>query len=110
MYSLNFLVAREHNRDLRAAADGARREDDRGTPVGRVTLRYAAAADAPRLRYLAELDSATAPSGAALVAEIDGRIRAALPLDGTQPIADPFHRGAELLALLRMRAAQLGRA
>jgi hypothetical protein len=110
MYSLNFLVAREHNRDLRAAAQRARREDDGGTPVTRVTLRYAAAGDAQRLRHLAELDSAAAPSGPALVAEIDGRIRAALPLDGTQPIADPFHRGAELLALLRMRAAQLSRA
>src|ERR1700722_8302897 len=110
MYSLNFLVAREHHRDLRAAAERSRHEDDGGTPVTRVTLRYAAASDARRLRYLAELDSAAAPSGPALVAEIDGRIRAALPLDATPPIADPFHRGAELLALLRMRAAQLGRA
>lgn len=108
MNSLNFLVAREHNRDLRAAAERARR-DDGWTPVSRVTLRYAAAADAQRLRSLAELDSTAAPSGPALVAEIDGRIRAALPLDGSQPIADPFHRGAELLALLRMRAAQLAR-
>ncbi len=110
MYSLNFLVAREHSRDLRAKAERSRREDDGGTPVTRVTLRYAAASDAQRLRYLAELDSSAPPSGPALVAEIDGRIRAALPLDGTEAIADPFHRGAELLALLRMRAAQLGRA
>ena len=43
---------------------------------------------------LAELDSAVAPTGPALVAEIDGRLRAALPLDGGEPIADPFHRGA----------------
>jgi hypothetical protein len=79
------------------------------TPVSRVTLRYSAAADASRLRHLAELDSATPPSGSALVAEIDGRIRAALPLDGSEPIADPFNRGKELIELLRLRAAQLGR-
>jgi hypothetical protein len=107
---LNFLAAREHNRDLRATADRARLEAGGETPVTRVTLRYAAAADAQRLQYLAELDSAPAPSGPALVAEIDGRIRAALPLDGAAPIADPFHRGAELIELLRMRAAQLARA
>ena len=77
--------------------------------MSRVTLRYAAAADAERLRVLAELDSAVAPTGPALVAEIDGRLRAALPLDGGAPIADPFHRGAELIELLRVRAAQLAR-
>jgi hypothetical protein len=45
----------------------------------------------------------------ALVAEVDGRLRAALPLDGSTPIADPFFRGAELVDLLRLRAAQLAR-
>jgi hypothetical protein len=80
------------------------------TPVTRVTLRYAAAADAERLRLLAELDSGSAPSGPALVAEVDGRLRAALPLDGGAPIADPLHRGAELIELLRLHAAQLRRA
>jgi hypothetical protein len=107
--SLNFFIAREHNRDLRRAAERFRAESN-GTPVTRVTLRYAAAGDAERLRYLAELDSASAPGGPALVAEIDGRIRAALPLDGGTPIADPFHRGSELLDLLRLRAAQLASA
>jgi hypothetical protein len=108
--SLSFLAAREHNRDLHAAAERARRERSAETPVTRVTLRYAAAADSERLRHLAQLDSAVAPSGEALVAEVDGRIWAALPLDGASPISDPFHRGAELIDLLRIRAAQLGRA
>jgi hypothetical protein len=43
-----------------------------------------------------------------LVAEVDGRLRAALPLDGAAPIADRFHRGVELIELLRERASQLG--
>jgi hypothetical protein len=68
------------------------------------------AADAACLRELAHLDSTGAIQGPALVAEIDGRIRAALPLNGGAPIADPFHRGLELVELLRVRAAQLSRA
>ncbi len=108
MYTLNFLAAREHARDLSRAAVRTR-PGSRETPVTRVTLRYAAAADTERLRHLAELDSTAAPSGPALVAEIDGRLRAALPLDGGAPISDPFHCGAELIELLRVRAAQLAR-
>jgi hypothetical protein len=105
--SMNFLLARERNRELREAARRNPLPDTGETPVSRVTLRYAAAADNERLRVLAELDSAVAPAGPALVAEVDGRLRAALPLDGGSPIADPFHRGAELIELLRMRATQL---
>src|SRR5438552_14820923 len=108
MLSLNFLAAREHARDLHRAAERAR-VDVAATPVTRVTLRYSSAADAERLRLLAELDTAEAPSGPALVAEVDGRLRAALPLDGGAPLADPFHRGAELIELLRLRAGQLRR-
>lgn len=104
---LNFLAAREHARELQAQARGAEPGASLDTPVTRVTLRFAAAADADRLRRLAELDSAAPPSGRALVAEIDGRLRAALPLDGGPAISDPFHRGAELVELLRLRALQL---
>jgi hypothetical protein len=107
--NLNFLLAREHNRDLLESAENARRPDAGQTPVTRVTLRHAVAADTERLQHLAELDSGQAPSGPTLVAEVDGRLRAALPLDGSSPIADPFHRGTELIELLRVRAGQLAR-
>lgn len=72
-----------------------------------VTLRLAVPADARRLQTLAQLDSARVPSAAILIAEVDGRLRAALPLDGGAPIADPFRRSADLVELLRTRAAQL---
>jgi hypothetical protein len=107
--NLHFAIGREHRVDLLQAAGRHRQVDGGGSPVTRVTLRYAAAADTDRLRRLAELDRAAPPSGVALVAEVDGRLRAALPLDGSEPIADPFHSGAELLELLRVRAAQLAR-
>jgi hypothetical protein len=103
---LDFVASRERRLNLRhdvrsGCADG------RATPVTRVTLRWASAADQDPLDVLAELDSAEPPSGPTLVAEVDGRLRAALPLDGSAPLADPFHRGAELIELLRLRARQL---
>ena len=81
--------------------------DTGSTPVTRVTLRYASAADSGALQHLAQLDCATAPAGPALVAEIDGRLRAALPLDGGPAIADPRHNGLDCVELLRLRAVQL---
>jgi hypothetical protein len=104
---LNLLLARERIFDLHRAAEQQRQADPARTPVTRVTLRYSSAADRASLRALAQLDSSRPPSGTALVAEVDGRLRAALPLDGSRAIADPFHRGLELVELLRLRAAQL---
>ena len=107
MNRLDLLFARERRRDLRRQAARGQVWRNAQTPITRVTLRYAAEADGGRLADLAELDSAQPPSGPTLVAEIDGRIRAALPLDGGAPIADPFHRGSELVDLLRLRATHL---
>lgn len=61
------------------------------------------------IERLAELDSARTPSGPLLVAAIDGRLLAALPVAGGRAIADPFARTAELVALLELRVAQLNR-
>ena len=79
----------------------------RDQPLSDVILRLAIAADADRLQTLAQLDSARVPAGEVLIAEVDGRLQAALPLDGGAPIADPFRRTANVVALLRVRAAQL---
>jgi hypothetical protein len=106
---LSLLHSRERQSDLRRAAASERNLDPARTPVTRVTLRYSVAADREGLHRLAELDSRRAPSGPALVAEVDGRLRAALPLDGSAAIADPFHRGLELVELLSVRALQLKR-
>jgi hypothetical protein len=67
-------------------------------------------ADAVALSRLAQLDSASPPKPARmLVAQIGGDLRAAVPLDGGRAIADPFHRTAELVAILVERAHQLER-
>jgi hypothetical protein len=76
--------------------------------VESLTIRLVAPSDGAALRRLAELDSAPPPSAAPmLVAEVDGELRAALPLDGGRAIADPFRPTAELVAILAQRARQL---
>jgi hypothetical protein len=73
-----------------------------------LTIRMAVPTDRERLNDLARLDSARLREGVPmLVAEIDGELRAALPLDGGRAIADPFHRTAEIVAMLAQRALQL---
>src|SRR3954449_3968210 len=74
-----------------------------------IIVRSATAADERALSRLAALDSSSPPPGTALVAESEARIIAALPLGSGRPIADPFERSAEALALLRLRAEQLHR-
>jgi hypothetical protein len=72
-----------------------------------VTIRLARPGDTAALHALAALDSSPRPSHPVLLAESGERVRAALSLDDGRAIADPFHPTADLLALLRMRAASL---
>ena len=69
----------------------------------RLVLRRAAAEDELALARLARLDSAPRPSGPMLVAEIDDKILAAVPLGGGRAIADPFAATADLVDLLQAR-------
>ena len=110
--SLHHQFAQSRVDELRRA--GAVRSKQSGDPPGRpvstggsVTLRFGGAIDETALARLAQLDSAVAPAQPVLVAEVGGRLVAALSLvDGTV-IADPFHRTADLVDLLRARAGQL---
>lgn len=69
-----------------------------------VVIRGATTADASALADLAVLDSAAPVSGPALVAEMGGRVVAALATDTGARIADPFVPTASLLDLLELRA------
>ena len=69
-----------------------------------VVIRLATSADVDDLRRLAALDSARALVGTVLVAEADGRIRAAYSMDQRRAIADPFAPSAGLVALLETRS------
>jgi hypothetical protein len=73
----------------------------------RVNIYRAGPDDKLGLGRLAELDSQPPPTEPMLIAAVDGHLRAAVPLRGGPAIADPFHRTAQLVALLELRAAQL---
>lgn len=110
---LHMALAQAKMDDLRRAADAYRLTDRRAQPgqpgpVERsVTLRYSTPADQAPLARLAELDSSTPPAQPALLAEVDGQLRAALALTSGAVVADPFHPTADLVNLLRARARQL---
>jgi hypothetical protein len=72
-----------------------------------VTIRRATAADRVALERLAALDSAPAPVGDVLLAEVDDAAVAAIELAGGATIADPFRPTAELVELLGLHAAGL---
>ena len=69
-----------------------------------LTIRRADLADLAALDRLATLDSATAPTGDVLVAEVAGELWAALEIPSGAVIADPFRPSGELVELLRLHA------
>jgi hypothetical protein len=80
-------------------------------PAGpHVTIRHALPADAEALAVLAELDSSHPPRGAILVAETGGELWAAVSLDDSHVIANPFLPSGELAFRLIERARELRRA
>ena len=72
-----------------------------------IMIRASEAADAGELHRLAALDSVRPIGGPALVAEVNGSILAALPLDGGRAIANPFSETAHLVELLESHASAL---
>ena len=82
----------------------ATRQDHMDSPI---TIRAADPRDAQALRGLAGRDSSRVPDGDLLIALVDGDARAAVSLTTGATIADPFHRTAELVGMLRLRSSAL---
>jgi hypothetical protein len=72
-----------------------------------ITIRAAGPQDVEALRGLAQRDSRAVPDGELLIALVDGEARAAISLESGGVIADPFHRTAELVAMLRQHSSRL---
>jgi hypothetical protein len=72
-----------------------------------ITIRPARDVDTAALRRLAALDSSVPLTGDALVAEEGGELRAAVSVTDERAIADPFHRTADLVSLLRFSRRRL---
>jgi len=77
------------------------------TVMAAVTIRRATAADRAALERLAALDSARAPVGDVLIAEVGAEAVGAIEVASGSTIADPFRPTAELVELLSLRAARL---
>src|SRR5438034_1187950 len=86
-------------RRLAGAADALRHCGDR------IVIRRSGPGDGQAIRDLAALDEQEWDGGPALLAEVEGSLRAAAPLDGSQLFADPFCETADIAALLELRAA-----
>jgi hypothetical protein len=69
-----------------------------------LTIRPADLADLAALDRLAELDSASPPTGDVLIAEVGDELWAAVEVDSGAAIADPFRPSADLVELLRAHA------
>ena len=70
-------------------------------------LRLCKASDDPALERLAALAERPLPFGRLVVALVDGRLVAAMPLAGGHALRDPFVRTEHLVRLLELRVEQL---
>lgn len=73
-----------------------------------LVIRYSRDGDRAGLERLAALDSRKLTARSFLLAEVDGELVAAAPLDvDEEPLSDPFRPTATLRELLRLRAHQI---
>jgi hypothetical protein len=77
---------------------------------GIFTMRPATSRDVTAVARLVELEEARPLSGEVLLAEVDGRVIAALSVREDRAVADIFQPTAEIVAMLRTRREQLIRA
>lgn len=69
-----------------------------------IVIRAARESDGRELARIAGRDTGAMPEGPILVAQVGSDIRAAISLNDGHAVADPFHRTAELVEMLRIRA------
>ena len=111
------FMAQERTREFeREAARAVLAADARVVPEPAfdersIAIRLCRIGDQAALERLAQLESRNLPRGSFVLAEVDGEIVAAWPLDEDAPVlADPFRPTEQVVSLLAFRAAQLRRA
>jgi hypothetical protein len=81
----------------------ATRRNDVTEPI---TIRHSTEADRARVLELSELDGRPAPAGETLLAEVEGRLWAAVGIEDGAAVADPFRPAGDVEWLLQLRAEQ----
>ncbi len=74
-----------------------------------IIIRAARTEDMGEVARVAGRDTGELPAGPLLVAMVGHDVRAAISLEDGTVIADPFHRTAELVQMLRIRAGAVNR-
>jgi hypothetical protein len=72
----------------------------------RITIKHSTSRDRAGVEELAELDGRPIPVGDTLLAEVDGKLWAAVGVDDGAAVADPFLPTADVVWLLQLRAEQ----
>jgi hypothetical protein len=116
MFGLHEALAEAQQKEMRRAAQrniilSSAKESHREpeeVPEAMITIRLGSQADDAALERLAGLDSTVAPAAPVLIAEVNGRMRAALSLRDGRSVADPFVATSGIVQLLASRARQLG--
>jgi hypothetical protein len=80
------------------------------TARGSIVIRRPEPRDAAAVGELFQLADRPSPPAPLLLAESDGRLVAALSTATGEAVSDPFVPAADVMALLRLRAAQLSAA
>jgi hypothetical protein len=115
-HDLHLLMAAERTREIERRAELARRNgsnrrapDREASPAAGADLmiRTATPDDAAAVERLAQLEGREAHTPL-LLAEVDGHVVAALSLADGDVLSDPFRPTTAVLALMRLRASQLG--
>jgi hypothetical protein len=71
-----------------------------------ITIKHSTSRDRAAVEELAELDGRPVPVGDTLLAEVDGKLWAAVRVDDGAAVADPFLPTGDVVWLLHARAEQ----
>jgi hypothetical protein len=104
---MRFLATERVDELRRAARPILNASRSAATDLAEIELRLCRVGDDPGLEQLAALAERPLPFGRFVVAVVNGRLVAALPLAGGHMLTDPFVRTTHLRPLLELRAAQL---
>jgi hypothetical protein len=106
-FEVRRMIMEDRIATLRRSARPRKRTEPVRVESPDIELRMCKTADDPEIDRLAALSEVPVPYGRLVVALLDGKLVAALPLNGDPAIRDPFVKTAPLVRLLEVRAEQL---
>jgi hypothetical protein len=106
-FEVRRMIMEDRIATLRRSARPRKRQEPARVESPDIELRLCKPADDPAIDRLAALSEVPVPRGRLVVALLDGKLVAALPLNGEPVVRDPFVKTAQIVHLLEVRADQL---